>query len=36
MIKYIRTWFNYTTNCFARRLIRCMKIQLLRLKLNIE
>ena len=21
MIKYIKTWFNYTTNCFARRLI---------------
>ena len=26
MIKYIKTWFNYTTNCFARGLIRCMKI----------
>ena len=28
MIKYIKTWFNYTTNCFAGGLIRCMKIQL--------
>ena len=25
MIKYIKTWFNHTTNCFARMLIRCMK-----------
>ena len=28
MIKYIKTWFNYTTNCFARGLIRCMKIHI--------
>ena len=28
MIKYIRAWFNYTTNCFARKNQLKMKIDL--------